>query len=435
VDHGLIGLLLIVVLFGCLAAGMWIALALCIVGGVAIVFFSNAPVDAVWSTAVWGNSNEWSLTALPLFVWMGEILFRTRVSSEMFRGLAPWTGRLPGGLVHVNVLACGIFASVSGSSTATTATIGRITIPELMKRGYGETIVLGSLAGSGTLGILIPPSIVMIVYGVAADVPITQLFIAGVLPGLLLMALFMAVIVSFDILRPTWFPPREPRMPLAQMVRQTAYITPVLLLILGVIGSIYFGIATATEAAVIGVVGSLLYAAWTRELAWASFSSSLMAATVTSCMIAFILAGSTFLTVAMGFTGIPRVLAEWVGGQGLPNSLLLLLLTILFIIMGCFIDGISIVVLTASVLMPVVTQAGIDPLWFGIYLIFVVEMGLVTPPVGFNLFVIQGLTKRDLFAVSLGALPFFLAMCVAVVLIYLVPEIVTILPQTIRMGG
>lgn len=430
-----ISLFLAVLLLVFLAGGLWIAIAMILVGLVAVTAFTNTNAGALLATTVFGGSTDWALTALPLFIWMGEILFRTRLADQMFSGLAPWMTRLPGRLAHTNVLACGIFAAVSGSSTATTATIGRITVTELTKRGYDDRLVLGSLAGSGTLGILIPPSIIMIVYGVAADVPITHLFIAGVLPGMLLMALFSGWIMTDALVHPERIPAPEPRTSLADKLRASRELIPVVLLIIGVIGAIYFGLATATEAAAVGVMGSFAIAWWTGMLSWASFRASVYAAVRTNCMIFFILAGSMFLTGAMGFTGIPRQLAAMVGEQGFTPGEILLVLSILIIIMGCFIDGISVVVLTTSVLMPVVEAAKIDPLWFGIYLIFVVEMGLVTPPVGFNLFVIQGLTKRDLPYIAWAALPYFLMMCVAVALIWYFPQIATWLPAQMTTSG
>ena len=399
-----------------------------LVAAIAVVFFTSTPPGALLATTVWGQSTEWALTALPLFVWMGEILVRTKLADDMFNGLAPWVARVPGRLVHVNVLGCGLFAAVSGSSTATTATIGRINLTELRKRGYQDSIVLGSLAGSGTLGILIPPSIIMIVYGVAADVPITHLFIAGVLPGIMLMALFSGYIAVHALLNPTLYPAPDRRLSLVEKISASRRLIPTLALIVAVIGSIYLGIATATEAAGVGVVGALVIAAASRTLTWESFKLSVMTATRTNCMIFFILAGSAFLSGAMGFTGIPRLLATYAGDSQISPANLIIVLTLLMIVLGCFIDGISLVVLTTSVLMPMVVAAKIDPLWFGIYLVVVVEMGLVTPPVGFNLFVIQALTNRNLFYIGKVATPFFLLMVVAVLILWWYPEIATWLP-------
>ena len=431
---GEICLVLAVLLIVLLAGGLWIAVAMIAVGAAAVTFFTNTSAGALLATTVFGGSTDWALTALPLFILMGEILFRTKLASQMFNGLAPWLSRLPGRLAHTNVLACGIFAAVSGSSTATTATIGRITVAELTRRGYDDRMVLGSLAGSGTLGILIPPSLIMIVYGVAADVPITHLFIAGVLPGILLMSLFASVVAGDALLHPHKVPPPEPATTFMQKLNASRELFPVIVLILGVIGSLYFGIATATEAAGVGVVGALLIAWWSGTLTWKNFREALFASVRTNCMIFFILSGSMFLTGAMGFTGIPVKLAAIVGEQGFTPGQIVLVLTVLMIVLGCFIDGISIVVLTTSVLMPVITAAKIDPLWFGIYMVFVVEMGLVTPPVGFNLFVIQGLTKRDLPYIAWAAMPYFLAMCVAVLLVWYFPQIVTWLPAQMSSG-
>ncbi len=433
-DVGTLGALLGLVLILVLAGGFWVALSLFAVGIFAIATFSSAPAGSIMATTSWGQSWSWSLTALPLFIWMGEILFRTRLAEDMFRGLAPWMTRIPGRLMHVNVIGCGIFAAVSGSSAATTATIGRITIPELAKRGYDDRMSLGTLAGSATLGLLIPPSIILIVYGVAADVSISRLFIAGVIPGLVLVALFMGTIIVWSLLNPTKVPPADIAMSFGEKVRATGHLIPIVLLIVGVIGSIYVGIATATEAAAVGVAGALLLSAVTGSLNWESFKASLMGATCTSCMIAFILAGAAFLSVAMGFTGIPRGLAQWIAELQLSPMMLLLALTVFFALLGCFLDGISIVVLTVAVIMPIVEQAGIDLIWFGIYIVVVVEMSQITPPIGLNLFVIQALTGRDLLYLARAALPFFFVMLVMVALLIMVPEMATYLPQQMTRG-
>ncbi len=369
------------------------------------------------------------MTALPLFIWMGEILFRTRLSDDMFAGLAPWVERLPGRLLHVNVLGCGIFAAVSGSSAATAATIGRISLPELKARGYPEGISVGSLAGSGTLGLLIPPSIIMIVYGVAAQVSVARLFIAGVVPGLMLMALFSGYVMAWSLLHKDQIPAAGARLPFLEKMRATQRLLPVVLLIIGVIGSIYAGLATATEAAAIGVVGALLIAGFSGMLNRATLIDSLLGAVRTSTMIFFILLGAAFLTSAMSFTGLPAALAGWIAGEKLPAWQLIAALTVFFIILGCFLDGISIVLLTTSVIMPGVQAAGIDLLWFGIFIVLVVEMAQITPPVGFNLFVVQSLTGKDIFTVAKASLPFFLLMVIATVLVTVFPDIVLSLPR------
>jgi C4-dicarboxylate transporter, DctM subunit len=428
-DQLSISVILLVALTVLLAGGVWIAIALLGLGFIGMVFFTNSPAGLLMATTVWGSSTSWALTALPLFIWMGEILFRSRISEDMFRGIAPWMDALPGRLVHCNVLGCGIFAAISGSSTATCLTIGKITVPELRKRNYDEMMVVGSLCGSGTLGLMIPPSIIMIVYGVAADVSIARLFVAGVLPGILLMVLFSGYIMAWALVNPERTPPRQIRMRLGEKLWEARFLIPTVLLIAAVIGSIYAGIASPTESAALGVVGSLILSAASRSLNWQSFSESVMGAMKTSCMIAFILTGASFLTVAMGFTGVPRAIAESIAHMGLTPTGLIVVLTFLFIVLGCFLDGISMVVLTAAVILPSVKAAGIDLLWFGIFIVLVVEMAQLTPPVGFNLYVLQALTGRNMFYVARASFPFFLLMVVAVALIWIFPEIVGYLPS------
>ena len=431
-DVSMIGLIVAIIMLVLLASGVWVAVTLMSVGLISMLAFSHAPAASIQATVIWGQSSSWALTALPLFIWMGEILYRTRLAKDMFEGLTPWLAGFPGRLIHINVVSCGIFAAVSGSSAATTATIGRITIPELLKRGYDEKTTIGSLAGSSTLGFLIPPSIIMIVYGVAADVSITRLFIAGVLPGLMLMVLFMGYLAIWSMLNPSKVPPREERVPILRRIWETRKLFPIVMLMIAVIGSIYMGVATATEAAAVGVVGALLIALFTGSLNRKSFIDSVLGATRTSVMVSFILAGAAFLSTAMGFTGIPRELAAWVGTLGLDKFELLLALTLLFIVLGCFLDGISIVVLTAAVIMPITQQAGIDPIWFGIFIVVVIEMSQITPPVGINLFILQSMTGRNIWEVAKAAFPFFMLLVLATILLIVFPEIATWLPDTIR---
>ncbi len=420
--------LLVVALFLILGSGVWIGLTLSGVAWIGMQLFSTRPAGDAMAVTIWGSSSSWTLTALPLFIWMGEILFRTRLSSDMFRGLAPWVQRLPGRLLHTNVVGCAIFAAVSGSSAATCATIGKMTLPELKRRGYPDDIAIGSLAGAGTLGLLIPPSIIMIVYGVSADVSIAQLFIAGVLPGVLLAALFSGYLIVWGWLNAARVPPPDAPMSLKQKLQESRYLIPVMLLIAAVLGSIYSGLATATEAAAVGVVGSLVLSAAQGSLDWKTFKESLMGGTRLYCMIALILAGASYLTLAMGYIGLPRHLAEWIATLGLSQLQLLFALMLFYIVLGCFLDGISMVVLTMGVILPTVQKAGIDLLWFGIFIVLVVEMAQVTPPVGFNLFVLQGMTRREIGWIARVTLPFFLLMVGAVGLIYFLPQIVTALP-------
>ncbi|MHA1599503.1 MAG: TRAP transporter large permease [Alphaproteobacteria bacterium] len=432
-DSIIVALGLLVALLVLLSSGLWVALSLLAVGFLSIALFSPAPAGQIMATTVWGASNSWALAALPLFIWMGEILFRSRLSDDLFGGLAPWMTRLPGRLMHVNILGCGIFAAVSGSSAATAATIGKMSLPELMKRGYDERMCIGTLAGSGTLGLLIPPSIILIVYGVATEESIARLFVAGVLPGIMLVILFMGYVAVWSLLNPSRVPAAEPYVPIPARLRASGRLVPVLLLIGGVIGSIYLGIASPTDAAAVGVLLSLLLSWRSGTLTWQTFIDGIMGATRTSCMIAFILAGAAFLTVAMGFSGVPRLLAEWIGSLGLSPYMLIVALTIFFVLLGCFLDGISVVVLTTAVILPMVEQAGIDQIWFGIYIVLVVEMAQITPPVGFNLFVLQGMTGRNILYVARAALPFFTLLLVGVILLVLFPGIATWLPE--RMAG
>lgn len=421
--------LLLVSLFFLLGTGVWVGFALTIVGIIGIALFSDAPIGQVLATTIWGASDEWALAALPLFIWMGEILFRSKLSEDMFVGLAPWMRRLPGRLLHVNIFGCALFAAVSGSSAATAATIGKLSIPELAKRGYPEKMMIGTLAGSATLGLLIPPSIILIVYGVATEQSIARLFMAGVGPGILLVGLFVGYVVLWSLAFGKDLPAAGEPMSFVEKLSASRRLIPVALLIIGVIGSIYLGVASPTDAAAVGVVIALIISWSSGSLTRETFRQALMGATATSCMIAFILAGASFLTVAMAFTGLPKLLAIWIGSFALSTYGLLAALTVFFILLGCFLDGISVVVLTTSVIMPMVEQAGIDPIWFGIFLVIVVEMSQITPPVGFNLFVLQSLTGRDILRIAGAAAPFFMLLVLAVALITAIPGIVTWLPN------
>jgi C4-dicarboxylate transporter, DctM subunit len=421
--------LLIAFLFLLLGSGLWIGLSLLGVAWIGMDLFTSRPAGDAMAVTVWGSLSSWTLTALPLFVWMGEILFRTRLSEDMFKGLAPWLSRIPGRLLHTNIIGCTIFAAVSGSSAATCATIGKMTLPELGKRGYPEEITIGSLAGAGTLGLLIPPSIIMIVYGVTADVSIARLFAAGVIPGILLASLFSGYLAIWALLNPGKVPLPDSVMTFSQKMFESRHLIPVVLLIGAVLGSIYAGYATATEAAAVGVVGSLLLSLAQRSLNWATFRDSLMGATRLYCMIALILSGAAFLTLAMGYIGLPRHLAEFVASLGLSPFMLIIALSIFYIILGCFLDGISMVVLTMGVILPTVQAAHLDLVWFGIFIVIVVEMAQITPPVGFNLFVLQGMTGKEITWIARVTMPFFFLMCGMVLLLWFFPQIAVWLPS------
>ena len=412
-----------------LGSGIWVGISMIGVSTIGMIMFTSRPVGDAMATTMWSMASSWSLTALPLFVWMGEILFRTRLSENLFRGLSPWLSKLPGGLIHVNILGCAIFAAISGSSAATVATVGKMSIPELRKRNYPEKFLLGTLAGSGTLGLLIPPSIILIIYGVTVEESIAKLFIAGIIPGIGLALLFMIYVVGWSLKNKKIMPIISEDFSFIDKIKQSGQLLPVILLIFAVIGSIYAGVATATEAASLGVLGALVLSFFQKSLTKESFSKSLLGATKTSCMIAFILAGSSFLTLAMAFTGLPKILAVFIDTLELSPYMLLLVLTIFYIILGMFLDGISAVVLTMAIIEPMIRQAGFDMIWFGIYLVIVVEMAQITPPVGFNLFVLQGMAKRDMGFIARSAFPLFLLMILAVVIIISFPQLALWLPE------
>ncbi len=419
---------LLLVLFALLGSGVWVGLTLAGVAWFGMEVLTGRPAGGAMALTIWGSASSWTLTALPLFVWMGEILFRTNLSENMFRGLAPWVEALPGRLLHTNVIGCTIFASVSGSSAATCATVGKMNVPELKRRGYPMDQIVGSLGGPATLGLLIPPSIILIVYGVAADVSISKLFMAGVIPGLVLAAMFSGWIMLWALRHPDQVPRASERTTLAHKLRESRHLIPVVLLIASVIASIYTGIATATEAAAVGVVGAFALSAAQGALTWRSFKESLLGATRLYCMIALILAGAAFMSLSMGYIGLPRQLADYVGSLGLSPAMLMLVLAVLYIVLGCFLDGISTIVLTMAVVLPIVQAAGIDLVWFGIFLVIIVETAQITPPVGFNLFVLQGMTGKQLPYVARVCAPYFFLMVAALVLLWFFPQLALWLP-------
>ena len=412
-----------------LGSGIWVAISMIGVSTIGMMLFTSRPVGDAMATTIWGTSSSWTLTALPLFVWMGEILFRTKLSENLFAGLSPWMQKLPGGLIHVNVVGCALFAAISGSSAATVATVGKMSIPELRKRKYPEKILLGSLAGSGTLGLLIPPSIILIIYGVTVQESIAKLFIAGIIPGIMIALIFMSYVIIWSLINKKSMPKYVENFSFLEKIRKSKQLLPVIILISAVIGSIYTGVATATEAASLGVVGALILSYFQKSLTIETFKQSLLGATKTSCMIAFILAGSTFLSLAMGFTGLPRNLAIWIQNMELSPYVLIFVLMIFYIILGMFLDGISAVVLTMAIIEPMIRQAGFDMIWFGIFLVIVVEMAQITPPVGFNLFVLQGMANKDMGFIARSAFPLFTLMILAVILVVIFPEIALWMPQ------
>jgi len=426
-----IGGLLLFILLLLLTGGVWIAMALAIVGWVGQAAFVNTQPGKNLFSAFWETTASWELAALPLFIWMGEILFRTKLSEQMFDGLAPWLSKVPGRLMHTTILGCGIFGSVSGSSAATCATIAKVALPELSRRGYDRNLALGALAAAGGLGILIPPSITMVVYAVAADASVIRLFLAGFLPGFMLMALFSGYIGWWSWRHADKVPPPEAPTTLAEKLRRSGSLIPCGLLIVFIVWVLVAGIATATECAAYGVLGALVIAAVGRSLTVANFWQGLMGATRVSCMIMFILAGAAFLTKTMAFTGIPRALAEAVTAAQLSPYGLIAVLVVVYLILGTALDGISMIVLTSAVVLPMVQKAGFDLVWFGIFIILLIEIAEVTPPVGFNLFVLQNMTGIDSNRIARATIPFFVCMLVAVVLITVFPAIATWLPDVL----
>ncbi len=418
-------------LFALLGSGVWVGLTLLGVGVLGILLFTPRPAGDAMATIIWSGLSSWPLVALPLFIWMGEILTRSHTSTHLFSGLAPVVTRLPGRLIHVNIVGCTLFAAISGSSAATVSTVGKISLPELRRRGYPESISVGSLAGAGTLGLLMPPSIILIVYGVSINESIPRLFMAGVGPAMALALLFVAYVASWSLANRHRFADEDDPEARSVELSKTLRLVPLAALIALVLGSIYYGFLTVTEAAALGVLGALALSWLDGSLSLRSLFQGIEGALKTSCMIGLILAGSATVTLSMGYTGIPRTVAETISDFNLSTGELLLLLGLFYIILGMFIDGISAVVLTLAVIEPIIREAGIDTIWFGIFLVILVETAQITPPVGFNLFVIQSMTRRDILYVARAAAPLFLIMIVMLFLIWLFPSIVLYIPTTL----
>ncbi len=427
----LVGLFLFV-LFLLLGTGVWVGFALMGVAVVGIELFTSRPAGDAMLTVIWASSTSWSLTALPLFIWMGEILFRTRLSQDLFKGLSPWMSGMPGGLLHTNIVGCTIFAAVSGSSAATLTTVGKMSIPELEKRNYPRHLIIGTLAGAATLGLMIPPSLTLIVYGVTINESISKLFLAGIVPGLVLASLFMLYVVIYSLIKGRQDIVIDTAKSFKEKIIASRFLIPVLLLVAFVIGSMYSGIATATEAASFGVIGAFILAWVQGSMNLETFKASILGAVSTSAMIALILMGASFLSLSMGFTGLPRALAEFIATLELSRFELLMALLVFYVIIGCFLDGISAVVLTIAIVEPMIRQAGIDIIWFGIFIVVVVEMAQITPPIGFNLFVLQGMTGHQIGYIARTAIPMFLIMLLMIFVLIFLPELATWLPEQMR---
>lgn len=413
-----------------LGAGVWVGFSLMGVGLISLTVFRDMPAATFLAFDIWNSLNTPELVALPLFVLMGEILFHTRLSETVFRGLAPWIGNVPGRLLHVNVVGCTLFAAVSGSSAATTATIGRMTLAELKARGYDEDLAMGSLCGAGTLGFLIPPSIILILYGVLSETSIIDLFVAGIIPGAMLAASYMAYIAVRAMLNPGLVPAEQIGVSWSDRASALKDLAPILGLIGVIIGSMYTGIASPTEAATVGVAGALALAALQKAITRETISLAFLGAIKTCSMIGLIVAGALFLSKAMAFLGLPQAVAGAIGDLNLSPFALIVLLTVFYIVLGCVIDGLSAIVMTLALVLPLISGAGFDQVWFGIFLVIVVEMSQITPPVGFNLFVVQGLTGAPIGRIARASLPFFLIMVAMVIVIALVPDLVTFLPRS-----
>ena len=421
-----------VVLFAFLAGGLWIGWTLAVTGTVLLAIFRDIPLDKLLAQYTWNILTTQELLALPLFIIMGEILFRTRLSQTLFRGLSPWAALLPGRLLHVNVIGCTMFAAISGSSAATTQVVGRISLSELPKRGYSKDVAIGSLAGAGTLGFLIPPSNIMIIYGVLGDVSIAKLFTAGFIPGVLLAGSFMGWIMLHTAFKPELIPASERKVRVAtpaEFLTSIRELGPAVFLILCVLGSMYGGLATPSEAAAVGVLGALVVAGVQRELSRAALRAIAIGSIQTCAMIALIVLGASILGSAAAFLGIPAAVAEFVKSLGLSPFMLIVALIVFYLILGCFLDGFSMIVMTLPIVMPIVKAAGFDPIWFGVFLVLVVEMAQITPPVGFNLFVIQGLTEDGLGYIARVTLPYLAIMVLFTMALAIFPDIALWLPR------
>lgn len=437
-DPLILSIIIVFVMFVFLLSSIWIGVSLILTAIVAMLIYDHnlPPVISIYdkigdllASSMYDSLNSWSLAALPMFILMGEILYKSSISTKLLNGLMPWLSFIPGKLLHVNVAACSLFAAVSGSSAATTATVGKITLDELKKRGYSKSLALGSLAGSGTLGFLIPPSLIMIIYGVLSDVSIGKLFMAGILPGLLLATLYSVYIMVVAKMDKSVVPIEEEKYSSKDFLNSFGELFPVLALITVVLGSIYAGIATPTEAASLGVLGAIILAVYFKSFSFDIFKNALLNTIKTSVMISFIIVGAGFLSQVIGFLGIATAVSEYIGTLGLSPMMLILIIGIMYILLGMILDGISIVVMTLPIVLPIIVMAGFDPLWFGIFLVFMVELSQITPPIGFSLFVIQGISGEKIEYILKATLPFFILTIIAVVIITHFPEIVQFLPN------
>ncbi|SFO16800.1 TRAP transporter, DctM subunit [Cohaesibacter marisflavi] len=424
-------LVLLVVILG---SGVWIGLGLAGIGLISLEVFRNVPVDKLFSQSIWNGLSSAELLALPLFILMAELIYRSKFIDGVFGALEPWLRNLPGGLLHTNIIGCALFALISGSSAATTSSIGRITVGELRQRGYDERMTIGTLAGAGTLGFLIPPSIVMIIYGVLSRTSVLKLFAAGIIPGIFLCVAFMGYVAIVTKLNPGMVGKAEPMSKpdlWRARFKQLPLLLPFLLLIAAVLGSMYGGLASPTEAAAFAVVATVVIMAFERSLTIANLKDAAIGTSRTVSMLGLIVAAASFLSVAMGFLAIPTTISRIVTQMDLAPFALILLLIVIYMILGTFLEGMSMIVMTIPIVLPLVQSAGYDKIWFGIFLVIMVELAQISPPVGMNLFVLQGITKKPLGEVVKAALPFFLIMMAFVLLLALFPQIISFLPNLV----
>ncbi len=424
-------LVMLILILMLLASGTWVFASLMgasILGLYLLHDFSFHRIGMIMGKIVYRSSSSWELAAIPMFVLIGEILFRTDLSDRMFRGIAPLVNWLPGRLLHTNIAGCTIVAALNGTSTATTAIVGQITLPELEKRNYDKALSIGSLAGSGGFGMLIPPSVPLIIYGVLSEVSIAKLFAAGVLPGLLLSGLFMGYIVIRSLCNKDLAPGERENYGLTDYLNCAVLIAPIGVLIVTILGSIYTGIATPTEAAAVGVLVTTLMALVLRQLTWSVFKESLFGAVRVSCMVCSIMMTASFLSTAMGFLHVPQDVSQFITSLSLSKYALIVIVGLFYILLGLFLDGISITVMSLPITLPLILNAGFDPIWFGIFLVIMIELGLITPPIGFNLFVVQGVSKYPIEKTARAAIPFFFLMVLGVAILVAFPQIVTWLP-------
>lgn len=416
--------LMLVLLF----AGVWIAVALAAAGVVGLMMVKPALIGGLESV-VWNTVDSFVLTSVPLFLLMGTVILHSGISTRFYRSLALWMNRVPGGLAQTNIVACSVFSALCGSSVATAASIGSIAIPEMKRRGYGLRPMTGTLAAGGTLGILIPPSIPLIIYGSTVSESVGRLFVAAVVPGLLMALVFVVYLAVHAKLNPAEFAPPDPPTPLSVRLAGLKDVVPLLLLAGLIFGGIYAGVMTPTEAAGIGAAGAMVIAALYRCLSWDVVRRSLLDTLRTNAMILLIVVGAQIMSFALVSAGIPRAIVASINALQASPTLVLVLVCTMYLVLGCLVDALSLMLLTLPVVFPVMVAAGYDPLWFGIVLVLLLEIGLVTPPVGLNLFVIQGLAKADLSDVAWGSLPYVMLLLFGVVMLAVFPELVLWLPR------